>query len=107
MEKKSFEQQEILAKKADFKMEFLDPEVHSDEQLSVDKHISIPTYLLIKKQRELKKIRKDKKYRESKIANEEKTMLYKNISRIFLLLLWLGIAYLVYVASRKSKFKTT
>lgn len=107
IEKKSFEQQEILAKKADFKMEFLDPVVHSDEQLSVDKHISIPTYLLIKKQRELKKIRKDKKYRESKIANEEKTMLYKNISRIFLLLLWLGIAYLVYVASRKSKFKTT
>ena len=107
MEKKSFEQQEKLAKKADFKMEFLDPVVHSDEQLSVDKHISIPTYLLIKKQRELKKIRNDKKYRESKIANEEKTMLYKNISRIFLLLLWLGIAYLVYVASRKSKFKTT
>ena len=107
MEKKSFEQQEKLAKKADFKMEFLDPEVHSDEQLSVDKHISIPTYLLIKKQRELKNIRKDKKYRESKIANEEKTMLYKNISRIFLLLLWFGIAYLVYVASRKSKFKTT
>jgi len=107
MEKKSFEQQEKLAKKADFKMEFLDPVVHSDEQLSVDKHISIPTYLLIKKQRELKMIRNDKKYRESKIANEEKTMLYKNISRIFLLLLWLGIAYLVYVASRKSKFKTT
>ncbi len=107
MEKKSFEQQEKLAKKADFKMEFLDPVVHSDEQLSVDKHISIPTYLLIKKQRELKKIRNDKKYRESKIANEEKTILYKNISRIFLLLLWLGIAYLVYVASRKSKFKTT
>ena len=107
MEKKSFEQQEKLAKKADFKMEFLDPVVHSDEQLSVDKHISIPTYLLIKKQRELKMIRNDKKYRESKIANEEKTILYKNISRIFLLLLWLGIAYMVYVASRKSKFKTT
>jgi len=34
-------------------------------------------------------------------------MLYKNISRLFLLALWLGIAYLVYIASKKSKITTT
>jgi len=63
--------------------------------------------LLIKKERELEKIRTDIAYRNSKIEDEEKTMLYKNMSRLFLLALWLGIAYLVYLASKKLKLKKT
>ena len=107
MKKKSEEQRKLLEKKKDFKLVFLDAEVVSDEDLMVDKNISYPTYLLIKKERELTKARIDKEYRESLINNEEKTMLYKNMSRGLLLLLWLGIAYLVYLASRKVKFETT
>jgi hypothetical protein len=35
------------------------------------------------------------------IAELEKTILYRNISRLGLLAIWAGIAYLVYVAYRK------
>jgi hypothetical protein len=107
MREKSMEQQKLLNGKKDFEQSFLFPNVVTDEQLVANKNITIPTYLLIRKERELEKIRTDISYRNSKIEDEEKTMLYKNISRLFLLALWLGIAYLVYVASKKSKLKTT
>jgi NSS family neurotransmitter:Na+ symporter len=107
MKEKSKEQIELLSGKKDFETSFLSPNVVTDEQLVANKNITIPTYLLIKKERELEKIRTDLAYRNSKIEDEEKTMLYKNISRLFLLVLWLGIAYLVYIASKKSKITTT
>jgi len=107
MRKESDERKEKLNKKEDFQPSFLSPNVVTDEQLVANKNITIPTYLLIKKERELEKIRTDIAYRNSKIEDEEKTMLYKNISRLFLLALWLGIAYLVYLASKKLKLKKT
>jgi len=107
MREKSKEQKKLLSGKKDYDPSFLSPNVVTDEQLVANKNITIPTYLLIKKERELEKIRTDVAYRNSKIEDEEKTMLYKNISRLFLLALWLGIAYLVYIASKKSKITTT
>jgi len=105
MKKKSEEQQKLLLKKSDFKQEYLNNSITSDEKLDKNKLISFPTYLLIKKERELSKIITDNTYRMSKIESENNTMLFKNVSRIFLLLLWLGIAYLVYLASRKLNLK--
>ncbi|MFM7473779.1 MAG: hypothetical protein ACKO00_07670, partial [Crocinitomicaceae bacterium] len=107
MREKSKEQKKLLSGKKDYDPSFLSPNVVTDEQLVANKNITIPTYLLIKKERELEKIRTDVAYRNSKIEDEEKTMLYKNMSRLFLLVLWLGIAYLVYIASKKSKITTT
>jgi hypothetical protein len=70
-----------------------------------NKQLTVPTYLLIKKERELGKILSDTSYKTEKIESENNTMLFKNVSRVFLLLLWLGIAYLVYLASRKLNLK--
>ncbi len=105
MKKKSKEQQALLLKKSDFKPEYLNVRVTTDEKLDKNKLISFPTYLLIKKERELSKVITDNSYRISKIESENNTMLFKNVSRVFLLLLWLGIAYLVYLASRKLNLK--
>jgi hypothetical protein len=44
------------------------------------------------------KLSKDASYRVSKIKEEQKTMLFKNVSRWFLIVLWLLIALLVYKA---------
>ncbi len=44
-----------------------------------------------------------KKDRQLKIADEEKTMLYKNLSRFLLLGLWILIAYFVSVAAKNRK----
>lgn len=104
MKKKSEEQQKLLLKKNDFKPEYLSSTT-SVEKLDTNKRISFSTYLLIKKERELSKIMTDNNYRISKIQSENKNMLFKNISRGFLLILWIGIAYLVYLASRKIKLK--
>ena len=41
--------------------------------------------------------------KQTKLKELEKTILYKNISRVFLLLLWIGIAYLIRVAYYKRK----
>lgn len=105
MKAKSAEQQSLLLKKSDFKPEYLNTKAVSDDQLMKNKQLTVPTYLLIKKERELGKILSDTSYKTEKIESENKTMLYKNISRVFLLILWLGIAYLVYIASRKIKLK--
>ncbi|MBM3452014.1 MAG: sodium:calcium symporter [Bacteroidetes bacterium] len=104
MKKKSEEQQKLLLKKSDFKPEYLSSTT-SIEKLDTNKLISFSTYLLIKKERELSKIMTDNNYRISKIQSENKNMLFKNISRGLLLILWIGIAYLVYLASRKIKLK--
>jgi antitoxin component YwqK of YwqJK toxin-antitoxin module len=105
MKAKSAEQQSLLLKKSDFKPEYLNTKAVSDDQLMKNKQLTVPTYLLIKKERELGKILSETSYKTEKIESENKTMLYKNISRVFLLILWLGIAYLVYIASRKIKLK--
>ena len=96
------EQQKTLETKKDFLPEYL-TEAYSDEKIEKNKVLNVSTYLLIKKQRALLELVDNPAARKAKIADENKTKLYKNISRIFLLLLWLGIAYLVYIASVKRK----
>lgn len=90
-------QQKLLIEKADFKTEYLTTSF-SDDKLDKNKTLNVSTYLLIKKQRELLKLSKDASYRVSKIKEEQKTMLFKNVSRWFLIVLWLLIALLVYKA---------
>lgn len=90
-------QQKLLIEKADFKTEYLSTSF-SDDKLDKNKTLNVSTYLLIKKQRELLKLSKDASYRVSKIKEEQKTMLFKNVSRWFLIVLWLLIALLVYKA---------
>jgi NSS family neurotransmitter:Na+ symporter len=90
-------QQNLLIEKADFKTEYLSTSF-SDDKLDKNKTLNVSTYLLIKKQRELLKLSKEASYRVSKIKEEQKTMLFKNVSRWFLIILWLLIALLVYKA---------
>jgi SNF family Na+-dependent transporter len=90
-------QQKLLIEKADFKTEYLSTSF-SDDKLDKNKTLNVSTYLLIKKQRESLKLSKDASYRVSKIKEEQKTMLFKNVSRWFLIVLWLLIALLVYKA---------
>jgi hypothetical protein len=96
------EQQKTLETKKDFLPEYLTEE-YSDEKIEKNKQLNVSTYLLVKKQRALLELVDNPSARKAKIADENKTKLYKNISRIFLLALWLGIAYMVYVASVKRK----
>lgn len=105
MKMKSEEQQGLLIKKSDFKPEYLNSSTVSDDQLMKNKQLTVSTYLLLKKERELTKILNSNSFRLEKIESEKNTMLFKNVSRVFLLLLWLGIAYLVYLASRKFNLK--
>ena len=53
---------------------------------------------MVKKQRTLQKLITDDSFRKDSVAQEEKTKLFKNLSRALLLGLWLIIAYFVYVA---------
>jgi SNF family Na+-dependent transporter len=98
--KKVDEQQKTLELKADYSEKYLSPK-YSDKELDANKNLSISTYLLIKKQRDLKQIQTDKKYLQQKIDGENKTKLFKNLSRTLLIGLWLLIAYFVYVAYKK------
>lgn len=52
---------------------------------------------------ENRKLKKDEIYRLEKLDHEHKSVLYKNISRVMLLLLWITIAYGVYIAYKKRK----
>lgn len=88
----------------DFKEEYLFS-MTKDEDIVKNKEMSAPTYLKVRKLRELYALEADKKLREKHIKEEEKTILYKNISRILLLSLWLGIAFLVYKASKNRSNK--
>jgi hypothetical protein len=92
----------ILETKKDYTPSLLEKS-YSDEALTKNKKLNVSTFLLLNKQRELIKMIDNPSFRKSKIEAENKTMLFKNISRSFLLVLWLGIAYLVYLASVKRK----
>jgi SNF family Na+-dependent transporter len=94
------EQQKLLLAKKDFSDTYLQSS-YSDKELDANKNVSISTYLLLKKQRDLVKLQEDQAYKKEKIEGEEKTMLFKNLSRGLLLALWILIAYFVYVAYRK------
>jgi len=95
-------QQKSLEEKKDFNLKYLS-EDFSDAQLDEDKKLNVSTYLLVKKQREILKLTGDREYRDKKISEEKRTMVFKNWSRAFLLLLWFMIAFLVYKAYIKRK----
>ena len=99
---KIIEQQALLEKKEDFKHEYL-LESYSDQKIDGNKNLNVSTYLLVKKQRELLKLKAYPVKRNDKIKAENKAILYKNISRVFLLVLWLAIAFMVYKASINRK----
>lgn len=103
LEAKSESQDSLLQLKKDFKPEMLDEAKVSDGQLDTDKSLTFSTYLLVKKQRELNEIINNDSARLAKIDHEEKTMLFKNLSRALLLFLWLAIAYFVFLAYKKRQ----
>lgn len=103
LEAKSESQDSLLLLKKDFKPEMLDVAKVSNEQLDTDKSLTFSTYLLVKKQRELNEIINNDSARLAKIDHEEKTMLFKNLSRALLLFLWLAIAYFVFLAYKKRQ----
>lgn len=103
IEAKSESQDSLLQLKKDFKPEMLDVTKVSNEQLDTDKSLTFSTYLLVKKQRELNEIINNDSARLAKIDHEEKTMLFKNLSRALLLFLWLAIAYFVFLAYKKRQ----
>jgi hypothetical protein len=67
------------------------------DTLKIEQKDSIKTFL------ENRKLKKDETYRLEKLDHEHKSVMYKNISRVMLLLLWLVIAYGVYIAYKKRK----
>jgi neurotransmitter:Na+ symporter, NSS family len=99
------EQNAQLLLKEDFSPELLSAEV-TDQELDGRKDLSVSTYFLVKKQRTAEKLLNDPSFRDKKIAEEEKTKLFKNLSRALLLAVWLLIAYFVYVAYQK-RLKTS
>ena len=100
IEKKIGEQQKKLDSFVDFNPDYL-TEKYSDEKIESNRDLSVITYFTVKKQRALLKLMKDESFRKESIAAEEKTKLFKNLSRALLLGLWLIIAYFVYVAYKK------
>ena len=100
IEKKIGEQQKKLDSFVDFNPDYLS-EKYSDEKIESNRDLSVITYFTVKKQRALLKLMKDESFRKESIAAEEKTKLFKNLSRALLLGLWLIIAYFVYVAYKK------
>jgi SNF family Na+-dependent transporter len=100
IEKKIGEQQKKLESFVDFNPDYL-TEKYSDEKIESNRDLSVITYFTVKKQRALLKLMKDESFRKESIAAEEKTKLFKNLSRALLLGLWLIIAYFVYVAYKK------
>ena len=96
------EQQKVLETKKDFSPKYLEPSF-SNSQLDLNKELNVSTYLLLKKQKDLLEIVDNPTLRKGKIAEVRKSIFYKNISRVFLVILWLGIAYLVHLAAVKRK----
>lgn len=94
--------QQRLEMATDFKPEYIAGE-YTDKQVDANNELSVQTYFLLKKQRDLRKALSDENYRKGKVRDEEKTQLFKNISRAFLLGVWFLIAYFVYLAYRKRK----
>ena len=91
-----------LKSKKDFSPKYLQPSF-SESQLEQNKELNVSTYLLLKKQKDLLEIVDNHTLRKGKIAEVRKSIFYKNISRVFLVILWLGIAYLVHLAAVKRK----
>jgi SNF family Na+-dependent transporter len=100
IEKKIGEQQKKLETFVDFNPDYL-TEKYTDEKIESNRDLSVITYFTVKKQRALLKLMKDESFRKESIAAEEKTKLFKNLSRALLLGLWLIIAYFVYIAYKK------
>jgi len=100
IEKKIKENQQKLETFVDFNPSYLTKE-YSDEKIESNRELSVITYFTVKKQRTLLKLREDESFRKQSVAEEEKTKLFKNLSRALLLGLWLLIAYFVYVAYKK------
>jgi hypothetical protein len=100
IEKRFAHQDSLLNLKDDFRAELLSNEF-SDAEIDANKTLSVSTYFLIKKQRTTERLLSDPSFREQKVKEEEKTKLFKNMSRGLLLLVWLSIAYFVYVAYKK------
>jgi neurotransmitter:Na+ symporter, NSS family len=100
VDKLVLKQQKLLELKPDYSEKYLEKS-YSDKALDANKELSISTYLLLKKQRDLLQIQNDKNYLKQKIDGENKTKLFKNLSRTLLIGLWLLIAYFVYVAYKK------
>lgn len=100
IEKTIMSQQLKLDKKKDYKVDFL-ATTYTDDQLDANKDLSMSTYLLLKKQRDMLQLSQDKQFRQKKIDEEQTNQLFKNISRFFLIGLWLLIAYFVALAYRK------
>ena len=92
----------LLEKKEDFSTTLIDLN-YDDAELDGNKNVSMSSYFLIKKQREFSRLLNEDGYVQSKIEQEEKTILYKNLSRFVLLFLWFSIAFLVYKAYLKRK----
>jgi NSS family neurotransmitter:Na+ symporter len=102
IKRKITEQQKVLETKKDFSAKYLEPSF-SNSQLDLNKELNVSTYLLLKKQKDLLEIVDNPTLRKGKIAEVRKSIFYKNISRVFLVILWLGIAYLVHLAAVKRK----
>lgn len=100
IEKRFAHQDSLLNLKDDFRAELLSNEF-SDAEIDANKTLSVSTYFLIKKQRTTERLLSDPSFREQKVKEEQKTKLFKNMSRGLLLLVWFSIAYFVYVAYKK------
>jgi SNF family Na+-dependent transporter len=100
IEKRFAHQDSLLNLKDDFRAELLSNEF-SDAEIDANKTLTVSTYFLIKKQRTTERLLSDPSFREQKVKEEQKTKLFKNMSRGLLLFVWFGIAYFVYVAYKK------
>jgi hypothetical protein len=87
------------------KIKHLSPEIVSGMNVTIDKTVSTDDkenlFTVRSLGAKLDKTKQPEFNKEVEIEKAEKTILYRNISRSGLLLLWLGIAYLVYYAYKK------
>jgi NSS family neurotransmitter:Na+ symporter len=87
------------------KIKHLSPEIINGMNVTIDKTVSADDknnlFTVRSLGAKLDKIKQPDFNKEAEIKKAEKTILYRNISRSGLLLLWLGIAYLVYYAYKK------
>lgn len=87
------------------KIKHLSPEIINGMNVTIDKTVSAEDkknlFTFRSLGAKLEKISKPDFNKEAAIEKAEKTILYRNISRSGLLLLWIGIAYLVFYAYKK------
>jgi NSS family neurotransmitter:Na+ symporter len=96
---------QIEFNEASEKIKHLSPEIINGMNVTIDKSVSEEDkknlFTVRSLGAKLDKIKQPEFNKEAEIEKAEKTILYRNISRSGLLLLWLGIAYLVYYAYKK------